>query len=121
MNTKIDKIIKFCEEIDAEFYIHSSCGLGRPCIGIVKDSSFIEYNPIDDNLQYKLDYYYEGFNKIAPPDAYHKFNCVAVLLHGKDDIIMDYEEAIDQLYNWVLDLEEIGVVLVEFNILKKKM
>lgn len=127
MNSKINKIIQLCEELDAEFHIHTSCGIGRPCIGIIKGSGFLSYNPTyddgniepyqmkegDDEYDYISELYCEEFERIKPSDAYHKFDCLAVLLNKQNDN-MDYEEAINQLYEWVIKLEEIGVELVHY-------
>jgi hypothetical protein len=127
MNAKINKIIQFCEELDAEFHLHSSCGLGRPCIGIIKGSGFISYNPLNDetNIEpyqmkegdneydYITELYCEEFDKIKASDAYHKFDCLAVLL-SESNANKNYEEAIDQLYEWVIALEKIGVEIVHY-------
>jgi hypothetical protein len=127
MNAKINKIIQFCDEIDAEFHIHSSCGIVRPCIGIIKDNGFVSYNPIydwgniepyemknkDNEGDYITELYCEEFDKIKASDAYHKFDCLAVLL-SESNANKNYKEAIGQLYKWVIALEKIGVELIHY-------
>lgn len=61
------------------------CGIGRPCVGLNKGGSWVDY-PDWPNAFVEL-----------PEDAYHKHNCVAVLIHDDDP-----EPAWRQLRSWLL-------------------
>lgn len=127
MNDKLNKVVQFSEEVGAEFHIHTSCGIGRPCIGIIKGSGFIAYNPLydectvepytmqspEDEYGHITQLYCAEFDNVKPPNAYHKFDCLAVLL-TESNKSKNYEQAIDELYNWVVELEKIGVELVHY-------
>lgn len=83
-------------------------GFGRPCVGFLRGSSFIDYNA-------SIDYpnpLFPGDEEIwsTVDDAYHKHNCLAVLVN--DD---DYEEALTQLHKWITDWDKEGIEIVEFD------
>ena len=107
---KIQTIINFAKDIDAKFNIHGECGFGRPCIGITKNDNWIAFNPLDKTKGYEpiKELFSEKFYDIKPEDAYHKFDCLAVLLHD------DLERAIDQLYDWVRKIKLLGVEAVPY-------
>ena len=66
--------------------LNGQVGFGRDCVGILKDSTYIDY---------------EDHPEIwTPEDAYHKHDCLAVLGHG--------DEALAQLYEWVKWLDGHG-------------
>lgn len=89
------------------FEDEGECGFGRECVGLTNGDSYVDYNPIDRvNYNYIEGFYNERFNEIAPLDAYHKHDCLAVLGRGDD--------AIRQLSDWVDALNEMGVVVERY-------
>jgi len=86
-------------------------GFGRPCVGFIKGTGYINYNPLD-----RSDYLtkvFAGDEDLTPPqgvpNAYHKHSCMAVLVHGHD-----YDAALEELAVWVDDWSRIGVRVVDF-------
>lgn len=75
-------------------------GFMRPCVGIIHGSSYVDL-PL-----YGSQYYYEEWNLLptSPKDAYHKHDCLCVLVHGEDEAA--YDAALEQLYTWVKDLND---------------
>lgn len=55
------------------------------------------------DYDYPEGFYNEIFDKIKPPNAYHKHDCVVVLGRG--------DEAIRELSDWVDDLRKLNVVV----------
>jgi hypothetical protein len=90
-------IQEFASKHNLIFEEEGECGFGRECVGLTIGGSYVGYKPTD-NVNYD---YIEGFYDIAPFDAYHKHNCIAVLGRGDDAIL--------QLSDWVDKLNEIGV------------
>lgn len=79
-----------------------SVGFGRDCVGFVKGSGYINYNPTtypDFDLAFPNREYIYPPN--TAPDAYHKHECMCVLVH--DD---NYKKALRQLYAWVNHLTD---------------
>jgi hypothetical protein len=64
-------------------------GFGRPCVGIMYGSSYVDWD------------YATMPSRSVPVDAYHKHDCLAVLVHGDD-----YDAALEQLYTWVVAINE---------------
>jgi hypothetical protein len=101
----LEEAIKICQDFANKHKIifedEGECGFGRECVGFMK-GGWISYNPIrDDN--YTI--YPVGDNPdLLPPDnvtdAYHKYDCLAILGRG--------EKAIIQLAKWVKHLESKG-------------
>jgi len=69
--------------------LEGEIGFGRPCVGIVTEGSYLEY---DDS---------------APigKGAYHKGNYLAVLVGGE---CATRDEAVMALYEWCIKLKEAG-------------
>lgn len=85
-------------------------GMGRPCVGFTKGTSYIAYNPINMVTFETLSAF--GDDRIrdcAPENAYDKSDHLAVLVH--DD---NYEGALQELVGWVRDLNEIGVEVLQY-------
>lgn len=80
-------------------------GFMRDCVGIIHGSAYIDL-PL-----YGSENYYEEWNALpqSPEDAYHKHDCLCVLVHGEDEEA--YDKALEQLYTWVLALNEAGFVV----------
>jgi hypothetical protein len=98
-------IQNFANKHSLIFEEEGECGFGRECVGLLKKSNYVEYNPFEDH-GYVEGFYDERFYDICPPDAYHKHNCLAVLGRGDD--------AIRQLSDWVDKLNEIGVSVEKY-------
>lgn len=83
-------------------------GFGRPCVGFLgKSGNYVDYNPLaaPDYLDYAVEY----DERLVSPvkDAYHKHDCMAVLVHGED-----YDAALEQLNEWIVHVEAQGAVEV---------
>jgi hypothetical protein len=96
---------------------HGEVGFGRPCVGYIKGNGYVDYNPhlpLTDDFEFPP--VFPDDDIYRPPygdgvkDAYHKHDCLAVLVH--DD---DYNEALRQLAIWVDDLEARGVYVAEYH------
>ncbi len=86
-------------------------GFGRPCVGFVgAGSNYVDYDPRMSGGDYEPIWPIDA--RLHPPegtpDAYHKHDCLAVLVHGDD-----YDAALVQLAKWVDHLEAQGEVYVE--------
>ena len=102
-----ENIQKFANKHKIIFEDDGEVGMMRSCVGLMRGESYIDYNPYDhDTFEPIPEYYDERLEKIIPEDAYHKHECVAVLVH--DD---DYDTAIRQLSDWVDGLRKLKVSL----------
>jgi len=72
----------WCAKNGARLDLEGECGLGRECVGIVRNETFPDY----------------GDECWLPEGAYHKHPCVAVLGRG--------EEVEAQLYEWLRWFDE---------------
>jgi hypothetical protein len=83
-------------------------GFGRPCVGFIKSGGYVDYNPMQHP---DYEYAWERDARLKPPpqtpNAYHKHQCMAVLV--QDD---DYDSALEELNEWVKHLEAQGEVYV---------
>lgn len=89
------------------FIERGEVGFGRPCVGIVVNDHYVDRWPddvFDDEPMHDV------YKVAAPEDAYHKHDCLAVLVHNEN-----YDSAIEQLFYWVSKLERAGatVTIVE--------
>ncbi len=85
-------------------------GFGRACVGFLHGDKYVDYNPIRMGGDYDR---LPGFDderiaEAAPADAYHKHQCLAVLVDT------DRDKAIAQLTEWVDAMNEIGVEIVRY-------
>lgn len=108
----IDKAVERCQNFATKhkliFEDTGTVGFDRPCVGFIRGSGYIDYNP----LQYPdFSNVWPHDHRLGPPagveDAYHKHDCLAVLVHEEN-----YGVAIDQLAAWVDHLESQGEVEV---------
>lgn len=87
------------------------CGFGRPCVGIVQGSGYVDLpdcpmgmgEPTDEERAQ-----YEAWAEAQAPtgvEAYHKHACLAVLHDGSD---AGRRDAMGQLYRWVKQLDDRG-------------
>ncbi len=97
----LKNIQDFANKHKLVFEDNGEIGFGRECVGLLHGDNYIEYNPMDSDFNYMPDFYDERFNNIAPENAYHKGDYLAVLGTG--------ESAISELSQWVDSLKEIGV------------
>ena len=107
-----DKFKEFAFKHKLIFVDDGEVGFGRPCVGfLAPGGSYVDFDP----------YHAETFEPIFPEnegviftpsgvkDAYHKHDCMAVLVRGEN-----YDEALRQLELWVDHLEHIGVEVESF-------
>ena len=100
-------IQEFANRFKLIFEDEGECGFGRECVGLTNGNNWVDYNPThSETYEYIEGFYDERFYDIAPEDAYHKHNCLAVLGRG--------ENAIRQLSEWVDKLNELGAVVEQF-------
>jgi hypothetical protein len=101
---------KWGDENRCFFQAHGECGFGRPCVGMIATGHYIDYGgytSFDPPTQ--IEGYDSVRNKVcqsSPEDAYHKDDCLAVLVHGDD-----YDEATRQLYEWVKGIDAAGLTV----------
>ena len=112
MNQK-DPVFQNLQRFANQYQLILECagevGFGRPCVGFLnKTGNFLDINPykypdfkpvwpIDDRL----------YDRNAAPDAYHKHDCLCVLVH--DD---NFDKALIQLNNWINSPEKKGELCV---------
>jgi hypothetical protein len=97
---------RFANDHKIVFEDHGEVGFGRPCVGFTSGSGYIDIHPLDRTDYNEL---WPHDARLAAPrgvEAYHKHNCLAVLVLGDDD----YDSAILQLAQWVEHLEAQGAV-----------
>lgn len=103
----VENIQDFANRFKLIFEDEGECGFGRDCVGLLRNECWVNYNPMHaETYEYIEGFYDERFSDIAPEDAYHKHDCLAVLGRGED--------AIRQLSDWVDKLNELGVVIDRF-------
>lgn len=113
------EMLDFAKEIGAVLSEGGEVGFGRPCVGFLAGSSYVDYGPA---------FIYTGINTsssiedlddpaVYPPreinDAYHKHECFCILAgHGTPE---EYENALIQLHIWVKHLKsQGGIKLVHY-------
>lgn len=81
-------------------------GFGRPCVGFLRDGSYVAFNP---RKPPDYDYVWPEDPRLHPPnvvtDAYHKHECFAVLVHSDN-----HDRALAQLDSWVEHLKMQGAI-----------
>jgi hypothetical protein len=78
--------------------LNGQVGFGRDCVGILKDSHYIDTQDAKNATAYNHNS--EPGSWWEPEDSYHKHDSLAVLGHGQDSL--------EQLYRWVKWLDEHG-------------
>lgn len=100
-------ILEFANRFKLIFEDEGEVGFGRECVGLTNGNNYVDYNPTSHpDYDYITEFYSPVFFQIAPPNAYHKHDCLAVLGRGED--------AIRQLSDWVDKLNEMGVVVEKY-------
>lgn len=87
---KIQWMAMWAVKNNVQLTLQGECGFGRPCVGILVDGTYPDYEWYDKEYYERID---ENGDIWIPPDAYHKHPCVAVLGRG--------EQAESQLYDWL--------------------
>ncbi len=110
MNTTIEKLQKFANDHGVVLQLQGECGFGRPCVGFTHGGNWVDYKPLTMGGDYTPVPGFEDdqIQSSAPPDAYHKHQCLAVLIET------DREKAIAQLGDWVDAMNTIGVEMVDY-------
>lgn len=114
-----ERIQAFANAQKIVFEDHGEVGFGRPCVGVTKGDGYVDFNPhryvfkpfdLNPDIETIEDLY---DRRLGPPDsvtdAYHKHDCLAVLVHGDD-----YDAATLQLADWVTHLESLGAKVVTY-------
>lgn len=100
-------IQEFANRFKLIFEEEGECGFGRECVGLMKGSNYVDYNPINNaSCDYVKGFYNEKLYEIVPKNAYHKHNCLAVLGRGESSII--------ELSEWVDKLNKLGAVVERY-------
>jgi len=107
VKSRVAVIQEFANKHKLVFEDEGECGMGRECVGLIRNNSWVSFNPIDSvNYDYIDGFYSDKFYDISPEDAYHKHDCLAVLGRG--------EKAINQLAEWVEKLNELNVTVESY-------
>jgi hypothetical protein len=94
-------------------YMRGECGFGRPCVGINAGGHWVDLGPPEhiEGPGYSMDIP-SVLPGARPPDgvddAYHKHDCLAVLVHAADYEAIteaEYEPAIRQLFIWMQEID----------------
>src|SRR5574343_1219712 len=87
-------IQEFANRFKLIFEDDGEVGFGRKCVGLTNGNNYVDYNPTQfPDYDYVEEFYDKRLFDIIPENAYHKYNCLAVL--GND------ESSIIQLSEWV--------------------
>lgn len=108
LEEKKNYLTDFADKYDIKLEEKGECGFGRPCVGLIKNDNYIDYNPLSLKTYELL---FDEDERLEAPEgveAYHKHNCLAVLVH--DD---DYNAGIEELYKWIKHLESQGEIYIE--------
>lgn len=99
------ELLEFANKHSLILEKEGECGFGRPCVGfLTKGSNYLDHNPTNyKDYSYINGEYDERLDAPSGVEAYHKHDCMAVLVH--DD---EYEEGLAQLLKWVKHLESQG-------------
>ena len=104
---KVDKVLlSFASNHNVKLVIDGECGFGRDCVGFQSPSgNWIDYNPCSmPDYEEIEELSNEEHYDLALEDAYHKHDCMAVLVRDGNK-----QEAINQLLDWVEKLNDRGV------------
>jgi len=87
---KLQWMARWAVMMNVQLTLQGECGVGRECVGILKNGEYPAYYWYNDETYDRVDKNGEVW---TPKDAYHKSDCVAVLGRGVD--------AEAQLYDWL--------------------
>jgi len=97
LDGKIVWMLDYCKRNGAQLSLQGECGFWRPCVGILVNGLYPDYEWWDKDYSNQLDKNGEVWK---PRSAYHKHPCVAVLGHDEDSI--------NQLWLWLQWFEDNG-------------
>jgi len=101
-------IQEFANRFKLIFDEQGEIGIGRECVGLRDGLCYVACNPTrHTDYEYIDKFYDERLSDIAPKNAYHKADYIAVLGRG--------ETAIRELSEWVEKLNELGAVVETYN------
>ena len=101
---KIEWMQEYCGKYGLELELEGTCGFGRPCVGVLVNDLYPDY------AWYSADYSRQADKNgrvWTPEHAYHKHECVAVLVTDENT----QEAAEDELFNWLWWFESNGFVV----------
>jgi aminoglycoside phosphotransferase family enzyme len=103
-----ENLQRFANKHKIVFEDKGEVGFGRECVGFLHGDNYIDYNPTDHENYEPI---WGNDIRLLPPEetpnAYHKHDCLAVLVHG------DYDKAILELNAWINNLEKQGEVYIQ--------
>jgi hypothetical protein len=102
-----ENIQEFANRFKLIFEDEGECGFGRECVGLTNGSNWIDYNPtVYPDHDFLEEFKDSRLWDIAPEDAYHKHDCLAVIGRG--------DNAIRQLSEWVDRLNELEATVERY-------
>ena len=100
-------IQEFANRFKLIFEDDGEVGFGRKCVGLTNGDNYVDYNPTQfPDYNCVEEFYDERLYDIVPENAYHKYNCLAVLGNEESSII--------QLSEWIDKLKELGAVIEKY-------
>lgn len=106
----VQEAIEICNQFALKhkviFEEQGEVGFGRPCVGFMRGNNYVDYRPYHSETCEPI--WPENDAIRAPeatPNAYHKHDCLAVLVHGEN-----YDAAKIELAEWVKHIEAQGEV-----------
>ena len=114
MEKTIENLQRFADDHKIVLETKGECGFGRSAVGFLHGDNYVAHNPFRMGDAPDFEFIHpKGFEKdprlCAPRgvDAYHKHDCLAVLVSDED-----YDKALKELNMWVEHLESQGEVEV---------
>lgn len=103
---------KFCADNGFSLELKGEIGFGRPCVGIMnpKTECYVAWQYYKDEEKYEGERTHTVAGETAPPNAYHKGQFLAVLLHGNDGEI-PVDEAAERLEEWIGRIVKAGYAI----------
>lgn len=109
----VEEAVRICNDFalrhDVFFEQHGGIGFGRECVGFLRRSHYVAYNPysdeypMEDETPFGVDDRFYCHDEA--PNAYHKGDYLAVLVCDGD-----YDAAKIELAKWIQKIEEQGDV-----------
>lgn len=94
-----ERCLAFARTHGLTFTERGEVGIGRPCVGLLKGSGYVEYNPSHfPDFEPIAGLQTERFPLVL--DAYHKHPCLAVLVFNEN-----YDRAVRRLGQWIERIE----------------
>lgn len=103
MNEYVRTCARFARDHHLKFVEIGEVGFGRPCVGFTKGAGYVALNPHSSANYEDLWSIDERLSAPRGVSAYHKYDCLAMLVDGAD-----YDAGVRGLYTWIRTLEAIG-------------